>query len=192
MYNSSKYVTAFKAKGLFPSIHDDIARVLYGLKDEATNVLDLGCSTGLLTQRVAAYVSGFCIGVDCDKKAIETARSLGGREGIKYLDIDVSTKAGVKRLTEAIKEYSIDTVVMRRVIPELHDACGDVILGDMFKMFYDAGVKRLVLEGRIETKRAVNTLSNHKLEAIAIIHAAPYEVDTIYRRCEVLKTKEAK
>ena len=164
-FDSIDYLRDFQARGRFPAVHDE----LFGMVTECTRqtrVLDLCCSTGLLGERLRR-TGDFetVLGVECDRRAIEAARSHGVVMPITELVIQIDT---LPRLGHLIRQPAIGSVVARRCLPEL--------LGDdpaMDRRFADtlaeAGVAELFIEGRIVSERATNRLRSidREIEAVS-------------------------
>ena len=68
------------------------------------NVLDIGCGTGLVLEKVAPYVNNYHA-VDISKNAIELARENIGAKGFKNIKLEVLDSDGIKYLSK--KKYDI-------------------------------------------------------------------------------------
>ena len=154
-FDCPEYVEEWKAVGAFPSIHDGIFGMLMTtVGPEIGGVLDLGSSTGLLSRRMAD--AGYTV------YAIEgsVATSNVGKEAGIYAGIEV-LRARLKprdmgSFSEWLTKRDIRVVMARRVFPELDDyGCHPSFLA---KVFAEAGVGHIFVEGRLPRPNAVHRL----------------------------------
>lgn len=141
MYSDDKYVKEYLTNGKYPKIHDDIAVLIRELPKDSV-VLDVGCSTGLLTQRMVD-MGMKCYGIDIDAVSISKANKY-----CKVMDI-----ADIARVEQYIIDNNINTAVCRRVLPEIMDAG---VLFDFIDMM-SRHIEYCVVEGRIESARSTHT-----------------------------------
>lgn len=154
-FDAQELVDAWKATGAYPRIHDDIFNVAVS-ELRGVRVLDLCCSTGLLTHRVACALKVNVLGIDGNKAALERGEAAGLLREPVHLQIGRST---ITQLLELISARGITAVLARRCMPELFGS--DLDLGREFAGgLRDAGVDELVLEGRVATSAAVNPLAS--------------------------------
>ena len=153
-YSSDEYVKAYIKNGSFPKIHEDIALVARKMPDAGKlSAIDLGACTGLLTKRMSLFFKSVT-GIESSDDYI--SRSVPG-VNIKIFRI---TPDNVSKLGALISGY--DAIIARRVFPELHDA---KVANFLPPIFYKAGIKYILLEGRKKVKRPANPLWNADLEA---------------------------
>lgn len=171
MYNDDKYVKEYLTNGKYPKIHDDIAVLIRGLPKNSV-VLDVGCSTGLLTQRMLD-MGLKCYGIDIDAEAVSKAN-----QHCKVMDI--RSLASVERY---IIDNNINAAVCRRVLPEIMDTG---VLFDFIGVM-SRHIEWIIVEGRIESARSTHTLKNIDEEIRAL--SVYYKLIKRYKRCAIMKIK---
>lgn len=155
-YDSPDHLATWSATGRFPAIHDAIAQVA-AVEMTGRRVLDLGCSYGLLGGRLMSKgLADFALGVDTDLDVMDAGLAAGLPVEYRQIKVDFTT---IDALVSLISEHRIDVLVARRIMPELF---GDNLpLGVSFGIkLASAGVREVLLEGRVQTSAAVNALSS--------------------------------
>jgi SAM-dependent methyltransferase len=155
-FDSPAHLQVWRDSGQYPAIHKAIAEMAISCV-RGSRLVDLGCSYGLLGARIVAQAgleSG--IGVDADGEVLAAARSAGVPLTFHEIKVTAST---LPQLLAVVASAGCDVVVARRVLPELfgHDLPGGRIFATMLA---GAGVKEVVLEGRVQAPGAVNALSS--------------------------------
>lgn len=160
-FDDDGYLKAFYELGEYPKIHDNIFKLDRFVK--GTNVIDLGCCTGLLARRLVR-THNTVVGIECNKNYLARAVK---HDRIKYenLKVDFDT---LQALAEIIKGNNIECVYARRVIPEIYETSGFELVSALAETFYKNGVKFLVIEGRKSSRNAVNPLSSVEKEIAAL------------------------
>lgn len=156
-YDSEELVKRYKESGQFPEIHNDIFNFILNIMPVNARMLDLGCSTGLLTIRLQR--AGFaCIGIDGDMQAITKSPAEPIRDFIPAPVIFKEVKQPYIQFFEWLDQYRCNTLVARRILPELFGH--DLPLGKAFIMLLrHAGINRIFLEGRKAHQQPVNALA---------------------------------
>lgn len=153
-FDDEQYLKAWQQTKSYPKIHDNIFSICFNYC-LGERFCDLGCSTGLLTQRISE-TAGFCIGIEGSKTAIELGKSYGIQPYIYNLRIEKSTFEQVETI---LRENNITVIAARRIMPELFGH--DLPLGIEFsRLCYEAGIKTIILQGRLDSKDAKNPLHN--------------------------------
>lgn len=160
-FDDDGYLKAFYERGEYPKIHDNIYKLDRYVK--GTNVIDLGCCTGLLARRLVR-THGTVIGIECNKNYLSKAVQ---HERIKYenLKVDFDT---LQAIADIVKSNNIECVYARRVIPEIYETRGFELVSALAETLYKNGVKYLVVEGRKSSRNAVNPLSSVEKEVEAL------------------------
>lgn len=171
MYNDDKYVKQYLTNGKYPKIHDDIAVLIRELPKDSV-VLDVGCSTGLLTQRMVD-MGLKCYGIDIDKVAISKANQY-----CKMMDI-----ANIATLEQYVIDNNINVAVCRRVLPEIMDTG---VLFDFIDVM-SRHIEYCVVEGGIESAKSTHKLKNID-EEIKVL-SKYYNLIKRYKRCAIMKIK---
>jgi hypothetical protein len=151
-FDCPEYVRAWQDTGKFPPIHDGIFALLKAkipVAEDGTTVLDLGSSTGLLSRRMAD--AGYTV------YAIEgsVATSNVGREAGIYDGIEIMRS---RLKTEDLRDL--------RVFPELDDY--GVAPQFLARVFAEAGVKHILVEGRLQRPYATHRLKSLSDEITAL------------------------
>ena len=162
--DDQKYLDAFRERGEFPKIHDALFQ-LFLQEAKGKVFLDLGCSTGLLGQRILQQIAGSTVfGVDRDEDAHRRGE-LAGTKFPRYL-VDVTRE--YRDFYKLLVNLRPQVVVARKCIAELFgspppipDSHADPLFGDSWgKCFLDTlricGVRQLFLEGRDLGRVTVN------------------------------------
>jgi hypothetical protein len=165
-FDAPEYVDAWQASGVFPTIHDrivNVARSEIGPCDGT--VLDLCSSTGLIGRRLADV--GYQV-MACQEPgpALQLGRERGVYAGIPVLEVRI-TPGTLGRLLAWCEDHQVRTVVARRCFPELWDALGADDFPVLVRELAEAGVERIVLEGRVASGRSVHPLATAAAEVAA-------------------------
>jgi hypothetical protein len=154
-FNSPEHLLAWRDTGRFPAIHDAIANMAVA-NMRGRVLMDLGCSYGLLGHRIAQEMGGevTVIGVEVDAKVIAAAEE--ACVGVRFHTFKVE-RASLQELRALAIHYRVDTIVARRILPELFGddrPAGVTFASDMAA----SGVWEMFIEGRVATVNAVNPL----------------------------------
>ena len=153
-FNSPEYLSAWRTKGIWPSIHDAMADFA-AANMRAKFLLDLGCSYGLLGARIGVENGGLaCAGVEADEKVIQAAQEAG--VPLRFYTLKL-TRATLPAFAKILVETRARAIVARRILPELwgEDREGGAEFVDLIA---DLGVREILVEGRIVSERATNPL----------------------------------
>ena len=152
-YSSIEYVYDYKAKGIFPRIHNDIFNMVKE-NVKGKRAIDLGSCTGLISIRLVEQAGfEFVAGLEGNISYLEKAIP---NDKVTYFNFYV-TKENMDKLKEVIVKNGITVVVGRRVIPEIGERDISVVY-DLVKLLYEVGVEEIVLEGRVVVKKPTNKL----------------------------------
>lgn len=165
-FDAPEYVDAWQASGVFPTIHDRIVSVTRSeIGPREGTVLDLCSSTGLIGRRLAE--AGYRV-VACQEPgpALQLGRERGVYDGIPVLDVRI-TPGTLGRLLAWCEDHQVRTVIARRCFPELWDALGPDDFPVLVRELTEAGVERIVLEGRVASGRSVHPLASAAAEVAA-------------------------
>jgi hypothetical protein len=166
-FNSPDYLYQWKDRGLYPAIHDNMT---YAAQEflEGPSVLDLCCSFGLLGERIKSVCPKIksVIGIDCETPTLEAARTAG--ISIPLYDLMVLPDT-VHQLMELIVIHKITTIVARRALPELFSSNLDFGRTTV-ERWHKLGVKELLIEGRIQSRRTSNALGGVEMEIDLLKH----------------------
>lgn len=154
-FNDEQHINDFKAHGTYPRIHDDI----YTLDKHipASHVLDIGCSIGLLTARLAEK-HDIVVGIDSDIKAVQKAREIR-KPNVTLYGCKINNET-IDEIERILKDHNINVIYARRVLPELTDAGGLSLIEKLVTMFYTQKVKYVVLEGRQRRRNAMHVMKD--------------------------------
>lgn len=152
-FNAPEYINEYAVNGQFPKIHRNIVDMAVA-HVKGRKGLDLCCSHGLLGQQLMQRGNFQMFGVDGDKKAVQLAHEHKIWMDVFHLVIGKNT---MEVLTNLVKSQDCSFLVARRCLPELFG--NDMEFGiDFFHQMREIGIKEVVLEGRVATKKAVNPL----------------------------------
>lgn len=153
-FDSLEHLAAWQATGRFPKIHDNIVAMAV-TELAGVRLLDLGCSYGLLGAQLLKRGAAITVtGIDVDEDVIRAAVGAGVPVGFCNLKVERGTFMNVHGI---IQDYQITAVVARRIFPELFGA--DLEAGKEFaNILHYAGIKEMVVEGRVISPNAVNQL----------------------------------
>lgn len=167
-FDATEYVDTWKATGRFPAIHDRItALVREEVSPSEGTVLDLCASTGLLGRRLADC--GYTVtAVQEPGPATMTGVAAGVYDPVDLLALRIAPDT-VGEFLRHVEDHEVRTIVARRCFPELWEALSDVEFGVMARGLVDAGVRRIVLEGRVASHRSTHPLATaaHEVTALA-------------------------
>lgn len=179
-FDDDEYLKNFYERGIYPKIHDDIFsldRFVVG-----TNVIDLGCCTGLLARRLVP-THGKIIGIECNENYLSKAVR---HEKIKYVNLKIeANKLG--ELADLIQRNNIECIYARRVIPEIYETGGFELVSALAETLFNSCIRYLVIEGRKSNRNAVNPLFNLEKELTAM--SKYYYVTERAGNCAVLKRR---
>ena len=179
-YNDDTYIKNFIEHGIYPKIHDDIYSLDRYLDN--SNVLDLGCCTGLLSRHLAE-THNFVIGVDSEAKYIEKAIK---HNNIQYIQMEIN-ESTLEDFHKILVCNNIAIIYARRIIPEVYETGGKDLVNHLIQTMYDSKVEYLVVEGRKSNRNAVNPLKSIEEEVTALKQR--YEVIRKYKNCAIMKRK---
>lgn len=166
-YDSAAHLAAWAKDGTFPKIHNAIVNVA-AAELGARVVLDLGCSYGLLGARLIKMgVVDIAIGVDIDGDVLQAAHDAGVPITQHHLKIEPATFA---ELLASVRGHRVTAVLARRILPELFGH--DIPAGKQFAhLLARAGVKEMVVEGRVISPSATNPLQSIDAEVAMLDEA---------------------
>ncbi|MDC7784791.1 hypothetical protein PQJ75_00800 [Rhodoplanes sp. TEM] len=152
-FDDPGYLAAWRA-GRYPRIHDAIFEMAV-VYMRGTRVLDLGCSYGLIGDRLVRNgMAEFVVGVDADEAVLAQGRDAGVSGTLYSLRV---TEETLPELIELVSSRRLDVLVARRVLPELFGE--NVQLGRRFAHeLRAAGIREVFVEGRVASVRSVNAL----------------------------------
>lgn len=152
-FNSSQHLLQWQENGTFPGIHRPMLEAIRWA-GTGTRYLDLGACHGLLGAAVAMFPPAYVIGIEASREAIGLAQLAGVPVQIIAMRIDTGK---LPDLAGIIKRHRIDTVIARRVLPELwgHDLPGG---REFARTLHGAGIKQVFVEGRRASPQARNPL----------------------------------
>lgn len=155
-YNSPELLEEWRVTGQWPAIHNQMAEMAITYVT-GHRLLDLGCSYGLLGARITAE-GGMRpgIGVDVSADAIAAGKAAHVPLDLKFMRV-LPRRSDWLDLMAIIRDNAIDVVIARRVFPEIF---GEHVeeMGAFGEELRRAGVKELLLQGRVETAQATNRL----------------------------------
>lgn len=154
-FNDEQHIKDYKEYGSYPRIHDDIFSLDKHIP--ASNVFDIGCSTGLLTTRLADK-HNTVIGIDSDVKALRQADGIR-KPNVTFYGGQINEKC-LKEIEQILKRHEINVVYARRVLPEICDTGGLSLVEKVVTMFYNQNIKYVVLEGRQRRRNAKHVLKD--------------------------------
>lgn len=159
-FDSAEHLYDWQRTGRFPRIHDDIYNLIRSeVSPSDGDVLDLGASTGLLARRLA-HAGYAARAIEADEVAIAAGKA-AGTYGVRVpVRQWLLTSSDMVPFWDFLVENNIQTVVARRVLPELDDSgVTPEMLGEALS---NGGVKHLFLEGRAPRQGA-----RHRLRSVS-------------------------
>lgn len=179
-YNSEEYIQDYLQHGKFPKIYSDFGSMVKYYAGEPEPCLDLGACTGLMA--IYNVVNGRSNTIAIEGNVHDYDRRIE-HEKIQYLNFYVNP-SNIDWLRNILASGSPTLVTARRVFPEigLKDVDNVKILAPLFHEF---GVKKIVLEGRVDSKNAAASLHNADLEAACF--EGYYNVTRKYGNCRMLQ-----
>lgn len=133
-------------------------------------LLDFACGTGILGAAVATRLGGAypacVVGTDGNPRRLDRGRCSGIRHGLLYAPI-----RSVDEVTEygrLLRHLQPRTVLMRRAIADVFEKQPQLVRQFAAEL-EGAGVRDLLVEGRVETRNAVNPFPTiaHEVAALA-------------------------
>ena len=156
MSRFDEHVQAYIDHKGFPNIHEPMFASIKRNTPEGARFLDLGCCQGLLAVQVAVKHAGHVIGVDGSAGYIKNAIE---HPNVQYYLLKIDGDEALCALQDIIMEHQVQFVIARRIMPEIVETAGIGLATKVARMFRTVGVG-VFLEGRIDSKRAVNPLKN--------------------------------
>jgi ribosomal protein L11 methylase PrmA len=154
-FNSLEYLEDYQKFGRWPQIHNQMFNLIMA-ESRSERFIDLGCSTGLLGERVMLKMRSRVVGIDCDLEAIEAALKANVIIDFVRMEINQDTLESLKAI---ITTQNITCVIARRILPEIVN--NNKWFGyELAKAFAESGIKEIFLEGRIYKKDSVNILAS--------------------------------
>lgn len=169
-FDSPEHLEAWAKTGKWPEIHTPVTNMalnmLYGMR-----LVDLGCSYGLLGARLRAVLGlQAVLGIDADADVLEAARVHAVPIHLTHMRIEPTT-VGIALLRQEVERFNADSMVCRRILPELFGenlGIGRAWAGAMVA----AGIKEMIVQGRVDSARSTNPL--HNVDAEIEILAGAY------------------
>lgn len=155
-FNSPELLEAWQATGEWPAIHNAMSEMAITYVT-GRRLLDLGCSYGLLGARITAEnAMEPGIGVDASSDAIAAGKAARVPLDLKFMRV-LPRRSDWLDLMAIIRDNGVDVVIARRVFPELFGEHVDEMsaFGEELRR---AGIKELLVQGRVETAQATNRL----------------------------------
>jgi hypothetical protein len=146
-FNDQKYLDAYRQRGEFPSIHNQVATVLERYANEHEPAFDLGCCTGLLSVRAVALGRSHCVGIEGNKFDLSRAPKV---PNVTYANFFLNTGT-IGSFWSLLNSHRPTLIIARRVLPEIHHNNTEtlvIIPGMCHKM----GVKKIIVQGRVRAK----------------------------------------
>jgi hypothetical protein len=161
-FNDPEYIRAYRQEGKYPKIHDDIFEACEEWLTGG-NVLEVGTCIGLLANRIIDHkLAPKVIAYEPNEKHL--ARAIKKPE-IRYINKPISLET-MKHVFAVMKANKIQTIFARRVFPEMAEGEGSSrVVKTLAAAAFEAGVQRVILEGRTVTKKPTAELWNADLEA---------------------------
>lgn len=159
-FDSPELLAAWRDRGEWPAIHVPVVNMAVEMMI-GMRLIDLGCSYGLLGARLAGVLGlEAVLGLDADEAVL--AAAIEAKVPIHHQLLRV-TKDTLTDLIWAVSDFRADCMVCRRILPELFG--DDLELGDLFgAKMARAGVKEMIVQGRVDSGRATNKLHNVEAE----------------------------
>lgn len=175
-FDDVEYITHYHKTGEYPKIHDDIFSMDKYVP--VGNVMDLGCCTGLLSNRLAAK-HNLVVGIEANKKYLDNAVQ---KSNVHYYNTKI-TQETLSDIEKLVKKHKINVVYARRVLPEICDAGGVTLVQDLLRMFRENGVEYIVIEGR-----KCNSKSTHILKSVEqekLLFSGLYKCSHTHNQCAI-------
>lgn len=180
-YDNLEYIKTYNKTGKYPRIHNNIfSQTKYV---PVNNVLDLGCSIGILSHRLGNVYENV-VGIEPNRKSLENAIF---RDNVTFYNFEINDSK-LKLLEKIIIKHNIEGVFARKVMSEIYTTGGEELLYKLSDLFKKCNVKYLVIEGRIDIKRATHYLNNVDKEIRYFINN--YRLINMYNNCRVLELIE--
>ena len=177
-FNDEGHINNVLRHGKYPKIHDDIFHISkYVLAD---NVMDFGCSTGLLALRLSTRFENV-VGVDASFVAVSKAIE---KENVSYRGLKI-TEDTIDELKLMLVQNKITGLFARRIIPEIWETGGQELVNSLVDAFYNSGVEYIAVEGRKPVKNPKNVL--HNVDKEIEVFKGKYRVVAVHKNCRVLR-----
>jgi hypothetical protein len=153
-FDDPAYLAAWRERREWPAIHNAMSDFA-AAHMRGNFLLDLGCAYGLLGARLASENGGLpCAGIEANETTIRAAQDAG--VPIRFYKLKI-TRDTLPALSAILDETRARTVVARRILPELwgEDLEGGRLFADALAK---AGVRELLIEGRVVSERSTNAL----------------------------------
>mgnify|MGYP001602293589 CR=1 FL=1 len=178
-YDAQEHLDAFRTRGAFPAIHDDVA-TLFAEESVASRVCDLCCNTGLLGERLRRAFGVDVVGIDGDADAVRRGTEAGVGYDRLVVHLDAST---LDAALAWLAERRIDGVVARRCLSEL--LIDPDLRARLPAGLARIGVRELVIQGRAPVAGAVHPFPSVAEELAAL--CPPWRVVRRVGPCAVLR-----
>ena len=192
VFDSDKYLDAWKQFGEWPRIHDEMIGLIHYAAQPDASILDLCCSVGLLPQRIQDQLGRQAAGVEWLPEVIEKAQGFGIDVPIMNLQISRDTMG---ELEEWMTANEVNAVSARRCLSEIAvppkvpngPPSTDVIDWEMseimFGMFADIGVTDIWLQGRARSVNSVHPVPDTVTEIEWVVRSGAYELHKTTKNC---------
>jgi hypothetical protein len=180
-FDDQSYILAYQQRGAFPHIHQDIAAVIRQYASEPEPCMDIGACINLLSAQAVEIGRAMCVAVEANEQYIAKA-VMHPKVVQEKLQIGFDTLPAFEGL---LQTYRPTLLIARRVFSEFE---GVEFVQRLSLLFWQHGVKKIVLEGRTATKRATNIMPNADAEVRAL--SPYYTVRYAYRDVRFLLRQE--
>lgn len=180
-FDDDKYVKDFVAYGIFPKIHDNIIDTVSMVSCDVA--IDLGSCTGLLSARLIENGYKRVIGIEGNPAYLKKAVK---HSGVTYSNFYI-TEENLGKLETLLDTHKVEMIVARRVFPEICDTGGLDLVKRLAVIFDKHKVKFITIEGRIDSKNAVNKL--HNIDSEVKMFNGYYDEYVAHKNCRILKRK---
>lgn len=168
-FNDQEHITRYIQTGVLPKIHENFRHVIKQYACEAGASMDLGSCIGMICLALEQIRNSPAVGIEGNKYDFDRALTKDGK--IFYYNFYVN-RENFSILLETIKKHNIKLVTARRVLSEI-GLVDTTVVTDMAKLFWEAGVNKMIVEGRAKTKNPQVALYSTDLEIAAL---KPYYV----------------
>ena len=174
VFDAQRLVDAWADSGTWPGIHQPILTMIREVCPRRESLCDLGSSTGLLARHLHDLGYRVCA-VEQPGSALTRGIQAGVYDPVPYLGVRI-VPAALPVLAEWLQQNQVTTLVARRVFPELWDALGADTWPQLPALLLDAGVRRIVLEGRVPSGRTTHPLGIPARERAALTGWTTHDV----------------
>lgn len=178
-FDDEELVRAYRETGKFPVIHAKIAKMLREHAAEAEPFMDLGSCTGLLSLQAIDVGRSLGVGLEVSRGVLDRAVQ-HSRVRYECLRIGLDT---VARVAQIAADEGVTLVIARRILPEIEEGSPGC-LAVLAPALRDAGVKKLVIEGRFVVPRPKAALFSVQREIEALGPA--FRESVVVKHCAVL------